>query len=71
MIGGSADLKYCSALASLEKFSNGNIRVVNIDAHSDARPLRNGKVHSGSPFVYVYQQPKFPRTDSMNDSVSP
>lgn len=29
------------------------VNILNIDAHSDVRPLKNGKAHSGSPFYQV------------------
>lgn len=35
------------------------IGVINIDAHLDVRPLKNGQVHSGSPFRLLLQDPRF------------
>ena len=34
----------------METFPNKKIGVINLDAHFDVRPLKEGKSHSGSPF---------------------
>jgi len=34
----------------LEALRSGSVAAINIDAHFDVRPLKQGKVHSGSPF---------------------
>jgi len=34
-----------------------NVSVLNIDAHADVRPLKNGKAHSGSPFRQALEHP--------------
>lgn len=39
--------------------SSSQIGVVNIDAHLDVRPLKNGLVHSGSPFRQLLEDPRF------------
>ena len=33
--------------------------MINIDAHFDVRPLKNGKAHSGSPFRLMLENAKF------------
>lgn len=35
-----------------------NLSIVNIDAHADVRPFKNGKAHSGSPFRQAIEHPK-------------
>jgi formiminoglutamase len=40
------------------------ISVINIDAHLDVRPLKYGKVHSGSPFRLLLEDEQFRRTSS-------
>ena len=52
VIGGGNDQSYCNASALMQQQPDlGNIGVVNIDAHLDARPLLDGNLaHSGSPF---------------------
>lgn len=35
-----------------------SVGVVNIDAHLDVRPLKDGKVHSGSPFRLLLEDGK-------------
>lgn len=34
-----------------------NVSILNIDAHADVRPLKNGKAHSGSPFRQALEHP--------------
>lgn len=48
-IGGSNDQSYPNASALLS-VAPKKVGVVNIDSHFDVRPLKEGKVHSGSPF---------------------
>lgn len=33
------------------------VHIINIDAHTDVRPLKNGKPHSGSPFFQAVNHP--------------
>lgn len=35
------------------------VGVINIDAHLDVRPLKDGKAHSGSPFRQLLEDPNF------------
>jgi len=61
IIGGGNDQSYCNANALMQLLPDvGNIGVVNIDAHLDARPLLDGKLaHSGSPFRQLLTDPIF------------
>ncbi len=42
-------------------FKNKNLKlaVINIDAHFDVRPLKNGLAHSGSPFRLMLEDNDF------------
>lgn len=63
VIGGGNDESYPNARALMDHLGNGNIAVINIDAHLDARPLLEGnKAHSGSPFRQLLDDPDFNRT---------
>ena len=59
IVGGGNDQSFPNARALIEKFDTGRIGVVNIDAHLDARPLIEGKAHSGSPFRQLLEDKKF------------
>jgi formiminoglutamase len=37
------------------------VRMINVDAHLDVRPLRDGKGHSGSPFRQALEHPQGPK----------
>lgn len=55
IIGGGNDQSWpnCEALLNMNKLqARGDFRlgVINIDAHFDVRPLKDGKLHSGAPF---------------------
>lgn len=52
VIGGGNDQSYPNVSALMAACCQGSssIGVVNVDAHLDVRPLKQGKVHSGSPF---------------------
>ena len=39
--------------------SISNVGIINIDAHLDVRPLKEGKVHSGSPFRLLLETRTF------------
>lgn len=64
VIGGGNDQSYPNACglirAMKEKQSEGKhkVGVINIDAHLDVRPLKEGKVHSGSPFRLLLENSK-------------
>jgi arginase family enzyme len=49
LIGGGHDLTF-AALAALARHAGGPIGGVNIDAHLDVRPVRDGVITSGTPF---------------------
>jgi formimidoylglutamase len=49
LLGGGHDGAYASHSALLRALS-GRIGAVNVDAHLDVRPLREGKITSGTPF---------------------
>eukprot|EP00028_Trichosphaerium_sp_Am-I-7-wt_P006781 CAMPEP_0168536818 /NCGR_PEP_ID=MMETSP0405-20121227/19850_1 /TAXON_ID=498012 /ORGANISM="Trichosphaerium sp, Strain Am-I-7 wt" /LENGTH=308 /DNA_ID=CAMNT_0008565045 /DNA_START=206 /DNA_END=1132 /DNA_ORIENTATION=+ len=49
IVGGGNDQSYPNAKAMLQSLK-GTVGVINIDAHLDVRPKKEGKVHSGSPF---------------------
>lgn len=49
-IGGSNDQSYPNVKSLLETYPSSRVGVINIDAHLDVRPLKDGKAHSGSPF---------------------
>jgi len=58
-LGGSNDQSYPNASALMTTLGHGSIGVVNIDAHLDVRPLKDGKVHSGSPFRQLLEDVRF------------
>merc|ERR1719411_1638078 len=39
--------------------NTGKVGVINVDAHLDARPLVDGKAHSGSPFRQLLEHQKY------------
>lgn len=54
VIGGGNDQSFPNAMGLLRNCNEDNsVVVVNIDAHLDVRPLKEGKVHSGSPFYQL------------------
>ena len=60
IIGGGNDQSYCNASALMQLENGGDIGVVNIDAHLDARPLLdNNLAHSGSPFRQLLEDGMF------------
>jgi len=48
VVGGGNDQSFPNGSALLDNYSD--VGVINIDAHFDVRPLKNGLTHSGSPF---------------------
>jgi len=65
VIGGGNDQSYPNAKALLNHNNNDKkIGVVNVDAHLDVRPLKDGKVHSGSPFRLLLEDEHFIKTKS-------
>jgi formiminoglutamase len=59
VVGGSNDQSYPNAAALLRARGNGNVGTINIDAHLDVRPLKEGKAHSGSPFRLMLEDARF------------
>eukprot|EP00005_Dracoamoeba_jomungandri_P013979 CAMPEP_0174274636 /NCGR_PEP_ID=MMETSP0439-20130205/58699_1 /TAXON_ID=0 /ORGANISM="Stereomyxa ramosa, Strain Chinc5" /LENGTH=297 /DNA_ID=CAMNT_0015366531 /DNA_START=143 /DNA_END=1033 /DNA_ORIENTATION=+ len=59
VVGGGNDQSYPNACGLLSTKDKGSVGVVNIDAHFDVRPLKNGKVHSGSPFRLLLEDDRF------------
>ena len=53
IIGGGNDQSFPNAMGLLKNAEEKSVVVVNIDAHLDVRPLKEGKVHSGSPFFLL------------------
>ena len=58
-VGGSNDQSYCNAKGFMNFYKDERIGVINLDAHFDVRPLKEGKAHSGSPFRQLLEDPKF------------
>jgi len=58
VIGGGNDQSFPNGLALLKHYEN-NVGIINIDAHLDVRPLKEGKTHSGSPFRQLLQSEEF------------
>lgn len=65
MIGGSNDQSYPNARSLIETYPAARIAVINIDAHFDVRPLKEGKAHSGSPFRQMLENPIFDKNHSI------
>ena len=61
VVGGGNDQSYPNASALLNNLTKDqSIVVINIDAHLDVRPLKEGnKAHSGSPFRQLLEDQRF------------
>uniref|UniRef100_A0A915JGU1 Arginase n=1 Tax=Romanomermis culicivorax TaxID=13658 RepID=A0A915JGU1_ROMCU len=60
VIGGGNDQSYPNARALMDHLGNGDVAVINIDAHLDVRPLLPGNMaHSGSPFRQLLEDDDF------------
>lgn len=59
VIGGGNDQSYPNAAALLAHSRGRPVACVNIDAHTDVRPLKEGRSHSGSPFRQLLEDPRF------------
>eukprot|EP01130_Rhizamoeba_saxonica_P013443 TRINITY_DN573_c0_g1_i5.p1 TRINITY_DN573_c0_g1~~TRINITY_DN573_c0_g1_i5.p1 ORF type:complete len:255 (-),score=46.92 TRINITY_DN573_c0_g1_i5:117-881(-) len=59
VIGGGNDQSYANAAGLMDTLDCESVGVINIDAHLDVRPLKEGKVHSGSPFYLLLEDEKF------------
>lgn len=61
VIGGSNDQSYFNARGLLDNLINKkeSLGVINVDAHLDVRPKKNGLEHSGSPFRMLLEDEDF------------
>lgn len=59
VVGGGNDQSYPNASALLSHRVGQSVGVVNVDAHLDVRPLKDGHAHSGSPFRLLLDDPRF------------
>ena len=65
VVGGGNDQSYPNARALLDyraATGGGPVAVVNIDAHLDVRPLKQGRCHSGSPFRLLLEDSRMDPT---------
>jgi formiminoglutamase len=60
LLGGGHDLAYAhgSAIMDYLEQKNESFGIINLDAHFDLRPLLEGKGHSGSPFLQLFERAK-------------
>jgi formiminoglutamase len=58
VVGGSNDQSFSNACGLMDVVG-GQVGIVNIDAHLDVRPQKNGKEHSGSPFRQLLESKQF------------
>jgi formiminoglutamase len=67
VIGGSNDQSYPNVRALMDYclLNNLTIDVMNIDAHLDVRPLKNGLSHSGSPFFQMLNDEDFNKLNGL------
>ncbi|MFQ5673231.1 MAG: formimidoylglutamase [Nitrospinales bacterium] len=59
VVGGGNDQSYPNAAALLNQNPEQPVGVINIDAHLDVRPLKQGRAHSGSPFRLLLEDDRF------------
>lgn len=59
VVGGGNDQSYLNASALLSHRAGQSVGVVNVDAHLDVRPLKDGQAHSGSPFRLLLEDSRF------------
>ena len=71
VVGGGNDQSYPNGSALLDHAKgyvcaqspplspNSKVGIINIDAHLDVRPLKDGKTHSGSPFRQLLEDERF------------
>ena len=55
ILGGGHETAYGHFLGYAE--ANQAVHIINMDAHADVRPLKNGQAHSGSPFRQAIEHP--------------
>jgi formiminoglutamase len=59
VVGGGNDQSYANFCGLRDSGVVSEVSVVNIDAHLDVRPRKLGKVHSGSPFREMLEDPAY------------
>jgi len=59
VIGGGNDQSWPNVEALLNKNGRHTTGVINVDAHLDVRPLKDGKAHSGSSFRLLLEDSRF------------
>jgi formiminoglutamase len=59
IVGGGNDQSYPNASALLHRPEANPVGVINVDAHFDVRPLKDGRAHSGSPFRLLLEDKRF------------
>jgi formiminoglutamase len=59
VVGGGNDQSYPNASALISHRAGQSVGVVNVDAHLDVRPLKDGQAHSGSSFRLLLEDPRF------------
>ncbi len=59
VVGGGNDQSWPNARALLDTQPDTPTGVINIDAHLDVCPLKDGRAHSGSPFRLLLEDPRF------------
>ncbi len=59
VVGGGNDQSYPNASALLAHSGTQPVGVINVDAHLDVRPLKDGQAHSGSPFRLLLEDERF------------
>ena len=65
MFGGSNDQSFPNARSLIDTYPNSRVAVINIDAHFDVRPLKEGRAHSGSPFRLLLEYEAFNKNKSI------
>jgi len=68
VIGGGNDQSFPNGYALVKHYQR-DVGVINIDAHLDVRPLKDGKAHSGSPFRQLLETPEFSAPENNNKFV--
>ena len=65
VFGGSNDQSFPNARSLIDTYPQQKIAVINIDAHFDVRPLKEGRAHSGSPFRLLLESKQFQDNNSV------
>jgi len=59
VIGGGNDQSYANVSGLMSALPGKEYAVINVDAHLDVRPRKEGKIHSGSPFREMLEDSRF------------